>query len=134
MRSSTNSSIRCRSQSWLFAAKCFTVAITHSLYVSHGEPTGEIGIFAVALEISAPERSTVDVHSWPQNHVASQSFHFLTDRPPLALQQVGIPSRGHRHSSGERSRGHLLLGDLRFGLRGRSGPRPYADRAIRHSY
>ena len=43
----------------------------NSFDVSHRQAGGEIGIFAVPLEISSPERSAVDVHGWPQNHVAA---------------------------------------------------------------
>src|SRR5208282_4670937 len=72
----------------------------NSLDVSHSHATREIRIFAVAFEISAPERSAVNVHRWSQNHVASNGLHFLADRLPFGSDQFRIPGGGHGHSCG----------------------------------
>ena len=105
----------------------------HSLDVSHRQAPREIGIFAVPLEISFPQRRTVNVHRRTQNHISSQSFHFLSNRLPLVSQQIGIPGRGHRHSRRKGSRGHFVPA-LLISLGRRSSPRPYSNRPIGHFY
>src|ERR1700690_1057220 len=106
----------------------------NSLDVSDRQAAREVGILTEALEISTPERGAVDVHGRPQNHVATQSFHFLADRLPVSPRQFSVPGGAHGDAGGKSSGGYLLSGGLPLGLRRRSGPRPYAERTVRHFY
>ena len=106
----------------------------NALDVSHRQAAGQIGIFSVPLKISSPERRAVDIHRWSQNHVSSQSFHFLSDRLPLTLQQLGIPGGGHGDSNRKGGGGNSFGSARRVGFGRRSGPRADADRAVGHLY
>ncbi len=66
----------------------------HAADVGDAHLSGEVGVFAVAFEIAAPERDTVDVDGGSEDHVAAERFDFLRDGLAFLLgEEGGIPAR-----------------------------------------
>ncbi len=73
----------------------------HALDVGDGEAAGEVGIFAVALEVASPQRYAIDVDGRAEDHVAAEALRFLSDGAGFALDQVGIPRCRHGDAGGK---------------------------------
>src|SRR5215469_2881346 len=103
----------------------------HAANVGDGKAAGEIGVFAVTLEISSPQRLAIDVDRRPENHVPAQRLHLLRDRLGFTLNESRVPSGRHGNAGGEG--GGFNFDRVRgVGYSRAAEPRAYAHGTVRH--
>ena len=74
----------------------------HPLDITGSRLPGQIGVFAVILEIPAAERRTIDVHTGSHHNVNAPGPGILSDTGSRAVCQRPVPTRRECHATREK--------------------------------